>query len=183
MKINFGEKQLESMVRGIASSASFRKKYAGKVSGLLSNEQMISVAKELWEDIAQAYANTVPSSTGSDFTLSDIFISMPTDTVDGVLVRIEVSEDALHRYSLLRNPDTPGEYTGSGVYDILGLLTQGYHTKTVVGCWANRQGVAKNAGYILSLKDRDPNPFIKDAANAFAARHVGVEVKLPELWE
>ena len=183
MKINFGEKQLEQMLRGITSSASFRKKYAGKVSGLLSNEQMINLAKELWEDIAQAYADTVPSSTGSDFTLSDISISTPTDTADGVLVRIEVNEDALHRYSLLRNPDVQDEYTGSGVYDILGLLTQGYHTKTVVGCWANRQGVAKNTGYILSLKDRDPNPFVKDAVDAFTAKHAGVGVKLPALWE
>lgn len=183
MKLNFGVNHCKQIINDVVGSREFRKKYGGKLSGILSDKQIVALAEELWKMIAAAYADTIPSANGDDFTLSDISISTPTNSSGGMSVVIKVNESTLHRYSLLRDPNTPGEYTGKGVYDIFGLLTRGYHTKTVVGCWADKQGVAKDMGYILSLKSRSPNPFIRDAVSAFVSKHSGVEVKLPELWK
>lgn len=170
MKLNFTAEDVSRLVNS---------KLKGKIGTLRSKESLTLLATELWESIANRYCVEIPSAQAGDFSMSDISISTPVETKTGCDIRISVDPDALHRYSLVKED---GGYTGSGVYDIFGLITQGYSTKTAVGYWADKQGVAKSMGYVLSLSKREPNPFIQEVANEFETIHGGVTVELPELW-
>ena len=179
MKINFSQNDVNSFLNQSSNIKNRISKNRSAYNSVSAN----SLAIELWNDIIDEYCRTVPAAEAGDFSLSDISISEPISTDFGVDLKIEVSPEALHRYSLRIGSDSSDRYTGSGVYDIFGLITRGYSARSsVVGFWVDRHGVAKESGYITSLRKRSPNPFIKDAVSAFESRHADVTVDLPELW-
>jgi len=79
------------------------------------------------------------------------------------VIRIYFTDD-LSRPSLLGKDGN--RRTGEGVDDIINLFTTGYHARTAVfGYW-------HSVGHtILSLKDRDPLPFLEGAIQDFNANY------------
>lgn len=77
-------------------------------------------------------------------------------------------------------------FTGKGVYDILGLFTQGYiNAKPVYGYWWDNEsdeGEASFGGYMRSATRRLGSDFIKQTIEAFKKKYPSIEVEYPRLW-
>lgn len=78
-----------------------------------------------------------------------------------------------------------GHFTGSGVYDIIGLFTNGWGddtTPTVYGTWLDPETEEEWRNHTKSRNRKSGNPFIKHAIRQFKLRHPYVEVEFPALW-
>lgn len=139
--------------------------------------QMTELAKKLRNDIVDAY-NQATSQYARKMGVSRIRvgISKVDKLTQGWVVDIVFPGDMLRRDSLTGAGGVP---TGSGVYDIFGLITHGYpKIGSVFGVWEGRNG-----GLPISNKRvRSPNSFISDTIDSFEAQHPGVEVSYPRLW-
>lgn len=96
------------------------------------------------------------------FKLEDIIIGKPQEKNREWQVRLYFNKDALKRESLYDE-----EYP-EGAYDIILLLTKGYHADNYVYGWYDT-GLSYGMQWerIRSLKDRDPDPFLANAVNEF----------------
>lgn len=105
--------------------------------------------------------------------------------VGNVELKITFDGDGLYRESLYNPDGSEGAYyTGTGVYDIFGLLTRGYATKSVVGFWVNPQtGAIHGDDKILNRRSRVPDAFIRNAVDDFEKKYPGVQITLPPEWE
>ena len=140
-------------------------------------DRMAELAKKLRNDIVNAY-NQATSSNARRMGVSHIRVgvSKVDKLTKGWVVDVVFPGDVLRRDSLTGAGGVP---TGSGVYDIFGLITQGYpKIGSVFGVWGGRNG-----GLPISNKRvRSPNSFISDAIDSFEAQHPGIEVSYPQLW-
>ena len=110
--------------------------------------------------------------------VSKIYVGVPKiDKSSGSwVVDISFPDSLLSRDSLTGWRGSP---TGRGVYDIFGLITQGYpRIKRVYGVWEGR-----NNGKPISNKiSRPPNSFISDTISSFEANHPGIKIDYPYEW-
>ena len=173
-----------------------------------TDAQMRAMAQELSDMIVDAYLSVVRHS-GKYFDRSTIHVGIPRQGRNGS-TRLRVTFDAkgLARRSYaaslqdvdgldarLGGPLTPYRYrteangieyyfTGKGVYDIIGLLTQGYGpVKTVYGYWWDNRNDNEGAlSSTINRRQREGDDFVTRAVNAFKAKYPGVEVEYPKLW-
>ena len=135
------------------------------------------IAKELRKDIINAY-NSATSSNANPIDVRRIHVNTvrADDTAEGWVIDISFTGGVLERESLLNQI---GGRTGTGVYDIFGLLTNGYPLiKRTAGIWEGRNDNKP----IRNKRVRSPNSFISDTIESFKSRHPGVEVRYPTLW-
>lgn len=139
--------------------------------------QLTELAKELRNKIVNAY-NQATSVYARKMGVGKIHVGISKiDKRSGEwVIDVVFPSDLLKRDSLTGAGGVP---TGSGVYDIFGLITQGYpKIHSVVGVWEGR-----NSGLPISNKRvRSPNSFISDTINDFEMQHPGVKVDYPRLW-
>lgn len=201
--------EYNSMVRAwlqSADGAKFAEEYGGFNS--YGEEEMRDIATELYMAIVDAYKAEVRTEGADWFDLNTICVGKPTKASKGkVRLRITFSEKGLARKSLHRrqyttDPSYPytsrtyydrhkthyddWQFTGSGVYDIFGLFTQGYDTKPVYGEWWDNQGNAGEVRYPgftgRSLSKRSGSDFITRTIKQFCRKYPQVEVEYPKLW-
>lgn len=141
------------------------------------SDPMTNLAKELRDDIVAAY-NQTTSVNARSMGVSKIYVGVPKidKSSSSWVVDISFSDSLLSRDSLTGWRGAP---TGRGVYDIFGLITQGYpRIKRVYGVWEGR-----NNGKPISNKiSRPPNSFISDTISSFEANHPGIKIDYPYLW-
>lgn len=170
--------------------------------------QMRDMAQELADMIVDAYLATVQHDK-KYFDRSTIRVGVPREGKNGS-TRLKVTFDrrGLSRRSLaasINDPDSLDDrlgrpltsyrytteangmdyyFTGKGVYDIIGLLTQGYGpVKPVFGYWwDNRNDNEGDTRQIANRRQRAGDDFVTRAVNAFKAKYPGVEVEYPRLW-
>lgn len=159
-----------------------------------TEEEMKHMAEELRDRIVDAYLGIV-ADPAAYFDISGIRINSPRQGETRWKLNITFSAKSLHRYSLSTNWNDKGvhqkfdkwgdegNYTGKGVYDIFGLLTQGYSTKPVYGFWADQGGEESSAhGLIRSLPFRAANDFISRTIIQFKNDYPTIGVRYPALW-
>lgn len=168
---------------------------AANLSGY-SEEDMKRLAEELRDRIVSAYLGVV-ADPDAYFDVSGIKINPPRKTETKWELTVTFSAKSLYRYSLSTSWNSrgvhlkfnkhgdEGNYTGTGVYDIFGLLTQGYKsTKSVYGYWTGQNGEERNIPpyAIRSLPIRAANDFISQTIIQFKNDYPTIGVRYPALW-
>ncbi len=173
-----------------------------------TESQMRAMAQELADMIVDAYLSVVRHED-KYFDRSTIRVGIPRTGKNGsTRLRVTFDKKGLSRRSYaaslkdvdrldasLGRPLTNYRYrtdangleyyfTGKGVYDIIGLLTQGYGpVKTVYGYWwDNKYDNEWNMYSSINKRQRSGDDFVSRAVNAFKQKYPGVEVEYPKLW-
>jgi hypothetical protein len=171
-----------------------------------TEEQMIAIAEELYTAIIAAYKAQVQTNGADYFDMSTIHVGKPQSAAKGkIRLRIIFDKKGLSRRSLhVVDDDGTGPYatriyynkrktmfddwsfTGPGVYDILGLFTQGYTAKPVYGNWWDNEVDSGEAPFgrnrMRSMTRRQGDDFIKRTIDAFKRKYPSIEVEYPRLW-
>lgn len=201
--INAGE--INKMLADYMKSDSGKKEIAAQTGITFeeySTDKMKLIAQELSDMIVDAYLSEV-KHTGKYFDKSLIRIGVPSNTTKGkVRLRITFDKKALFRQSLVVGDGSYGygspyktkypftsingfDYyaTGEGVYDIVGLLTQGYSTKPVYGYWWDNKNNNEGSGHkIKNKRTRSGSDFVTRAVNNFKLKYPNIDVVYPKLW-
>lgn len=178
-----GKKHLEEEFKSQFKRAKITSTPAGY---FLDMAEMIKIAARLKEYVLFALNDSVITFE-DDMALFSRCIKVvgPEPRADGTyVVRIVFDEQALERPSLVGWDGMP---VGSGAYDIIGLLTQGYSASDYVyGDWTTNTGIDtdRGNGRIRSKKSRAPNSFMSDAITAFEREYAQYNfiVLYPALW-
>lgn len=75
-------------------------------------------------------------------------------------------------------------YTGPGVYDIIGLFTNGWGDETtpyVYGYWADPE-TGDEGRRVRNLNHRKGSPFVKQVIRRFRLKYPFIEIEYPALW-
>lgn len=150
-----------------------------------TDAEMKKIAENLKRDIIAAFLLVV-KEPGAQF--EDNLVSVHfTDLGIGPqrkAVRILFHDRALSRYSLwdYKRNSAPRE----GVFDIIGLFTQGYSANNYAyGSWIRHDGddfVEDDSSYIRSLKSRMANDFINKVIGKYKVLYPDIEIKYPRRW-
>lgn len=148
----------------------------GLTSSGYSIEEMTQKGEELRGELCSAILRVIPS-----FDVNAIQVIPPVKSInDSYTVKIVFPDEALQRKSLWTggNGKYMG-YTGEGVYDLIGLFSNGYTANgRVFGYWVGHEN---NQCYGSKLH-RKPNDFISDVINSFISRHPDIKVRYPHEW-
>ena len=142
--------------------------------------EMQDIANELRNELCGAISRVIPSfNTGAVKVLSPI-----KDITDSYTIKIHFPDEILERKSLWtgskqNSRNKYGGYTGSGIYDLIGLYSTGYTAHTqVYGYWVGHA----NDSYWGSRTHLEANPFISNVINSFIAEHPEVKIDYPQEW-
>lgn len=171
---------------------------------LLSDAQMRVAAQDLRNRIVKAYLDEIGTSEAKYFDMSTIDIQVRTAKKDGKIpIQVIFKGEGLWRDSLfvgnqggaegnaylnhhgLNIGQDKGYYTGRGVYDIIGLFTQGYDTRTVYGGWVDprtKREANWARGNVKSLNYRSGSDFVRRMVEEFMKDYPYIEVTYPALW-
>lgn len=169
-----------------------------------TDEEMKMIAEELYTDIINAYKAQVKTPGADYYNMKTIKVGNPRELKSGkTKLTITFYEKGLARRSLHARDEQKAAstatnhvydvknwgdtyFTGKGVYDILGLFTQGYATKQVFGEWWDNESDNGEAAYPgfkgASLPVRTGNDFIKQTIERFKRKYPSIEVEYPRLW-
>lgn len=148
--------------------------------------EMKRIAESLKNEIISEFSSLAYKDPHPEiaFSGSNVVISSPIPFVlssdnGGTLNRITITfkDEALQRDSLWKEgyPD--------GVYDIIGLFTNGYRTNAVVrGPWLASDGDTVLDYWATSLRSREGDNFVKRVADKYEAMYPGLKVELPDEW-
>ena len=177
------------------------------------------LAEELRNDINNAFKRVTTSHAQLTSNLNDIKISTRVKGKNGVIFTLTFPPYVLGRLSLEVERNINGRieyaYTGSnyyhkhaaefsglddryGVYDIIGLFTNGYNIESAVlpkGHWvyADSEGnfmgealISSSNTKVQARRSREPNDFVKITINNFIQRHrnefPNLQVEYPVEW-
>ena len=169
-----------------------------------TDAEMKMIAEELYTDIIRAYKAQVKTPGADYYDMKTIKVGKPRELISGkTKLTITFYEKGLARRSLHAKDENKASsastshmyniknwgdtyFTGKGVYDILGLFTQGYATKQVYGEWWDNESDNGEAAYPgfnrASLSVRVGNDFIKQTVDNFKRKYPSIEVEYPRLW-
>lgn len=162
-----------------------KKQISNKLTGYSAIE-MKRIAENLKNEIIREFSSLVYGDPHPEIAFSgnNVVVNNPEPYVllkgDGnVFNRIVITfkDEALHRNSLWREgyPD--------GVYDIIGLFTNGYRASAhVTGEWLASDDDTVVEYWVASLKKREGNDFVKRVADKYEAMYPGLKVELPKEW-
>lgn len=182
-------------------------------------DHMRALAMELRRDIDEAFANETSShhKLTENFSSAEVIkISYKTTGKYGVTLTLTYPDFVLGRLSIAKTYgdwDDPSSYFGRtyhqshvglygglderfGVYDILGLFTQGYTLKGVQpkGSWVSAEtytvgsdfGITEVSSHAWARTYLSGSSFIADTIDAFIEKHVkeypGLMVNFPAEW-
>lgn len=138
--------------------------------------EMQGIADELCSSLCNAIRNVIPS-----FNAGAVRVIPPiTAITDFYTVKISFPDEILQRKSLwVGGNGKYSGYTGSGLYDVVGLFSSGYTASHQVhGYWVGHE----NDSYYGSRTHRDANPFVSNVINSFIAEHPEVKINYPQEW-
>ncbi len=170
------EQDIMKIVREYANSPEGKKQIKETYGVDYEDKDDIAEAKKAGNQMKQILFKHI-SQVIKSFKIEDIIVEQPK-VVDGELqINISFSEEALGRSSLF-----PAKYP-DGVEDIVLHLSRGYHARDYVYSYdVSKSGNGKYAR-IRSRKDRDPNPFLKDAVDEFNSNFLKDKIKAELLGE
>ena len=139
--------------------------------------QMKAMGEELSNMLCNAIINVGIKSFASNFVRVDSPMSASDSTYT---VQINFPDEILKRKSLwVGGNGRYSGYVGDGLYDVIGLFTNGYRAGGQVwGYWVGHE----NNPYTGSRVYRAPNSFISKTINAFKAKYPEVNILYPSLW-
>lgn len=151
--------------------------------------EMKRIAENLKRDIITAFLYVVkePNAVFEDDLVSIHFTNIPGINRNQKVVRILFHDRAISRYSLFdyKHQDAPIEGE-NGVYDIIGLFTQGYSAKNYAyGSWVHHDGEdfsEDDNGFIRSQRERTANDFVNKVIGKYMALYPDLEIKYPRRW-
>lgn len=166
---------------------------------------MKKIAFELRNAIVRAYLDEIKNQEAKYFDMDTVdVIVKPNDKKNRGHLQIVFRGEGLARTSLfaINQGSSSGErysgkygkgkyeeegyFTGRGVYDVIGLFTQGYDTDTkVYGNWIDpRTGIESDwtTGRIKNLQHRQGSDFVNRVVADFKKRYPFLEITYPELW-
>ena len=153
-----------------------KRKNEGLTSSGYSIEEMTQKGEELRGELCNAILRVIPS-----FDVSAIQVIPPAKSInDSYTVKIVFPDEALQRKSLWTGGDGKHMgYTGEGVYDLIGLFTNGYTAnRRVFGYWVGHG----NDRYYGSKVHREPSSFISETIRNFTSRYPNIKVRYPQEW-
>ena len=167
------EKQIMNLLRNYANSPEGRKKIK-EVYGIdydPREKETVNKIKGKAEEMRRILFKHIKTNKNAgeenqewikSFSINDIIIDKPQKINGEWSVKLSLNSKALRRESLYED-----EYR-EGVYDIILLLSKGYHAKDYVyGLYKDRKTYSYEWVSIRSKKDRDPDPFLENAINEF----------------
>lgn len=151
-----------------------------------TDAEMKKIAENLKRDIITAFLYLVKDSHA---VFEEDLISIHFSKKSGIkenqkIVRILFHDRALSRYSLFNDfyKSSPHE----GVYDIIGLFTQGYVASDYAyGAWLVHDGESwteKENTIIRSKIERPANDFINKVIGKYKVLYPDIEIKYPRRW-
>ena len=167
------ENQIMNLLEKYANSPEGKKKIK-QVYGIDYSSRQSDITKELIkeaEEMRRILYKHIKTKVGADlesgewihnFSLDDIIINKPQRRNGKWSIRLSLNKEAIKRESLYDDgyPD--------GVYDIILLLSRGYHARDYVyGLVNTGLGYGMSWQPARSVKDREPNPFLENAVNEF----------------
>ena len=158
-------------------------KIVGKQGSGFTKEEAKQAAEILKQMIIQSTVGLCKSSKG--LLDSDAIKIGPTRKLKNgrYKINLTVNQEYLTRDSLLTAPH--GDPIGTGVYDIIGLYTQGYQRKDYVfGWWESKNKYTRSHSLVNGVPGLKANNFIDKVIADFKARYVNanIEVTYPTRW-
>ena len=148
--------------------------------------EMKKIAENLKKDIVAAFLLVVrePNATFDESEISVHFTEISGLSSSKKAIRIIFHDKALSRYSLWNY--SRGGSPNKGIYDIIGLFTQGYSARSYAyGSWVRSDGddfYEDDNGYIRSQKERAANDFINKVIGKYKVLYPDIEIKYPRRW-
>lgn len=157
----------------------------GVYSGV-SKDEVKAIANDLKNMLVQ-YSTGVCKSCNSLLDSDSIRVNRPTEQKDGrYKITLTINKDDLKRDSLLNKaPWNGGKPIGTGVYDIVGLYTQGYTAKKYAyGWWDSESTFIRTHSLINGVPGLKPHDFIDRAINDFRTKYANykMDITYPSLW-
>lgn len=152
-----------------------------KKRGITSTGYSIVQMKTIGEELKNMLCNAIIDVGIKSFASDLVQVDVPVGTSDSTYtVHINFPDEILKRKSLwVGGNGKYSGYTGDGVFDIVGIFTNGYRASgQVLGYWV---GHANNP-YTGSRVYREPNSFISKTINTFKAKYPEVNILYPSLW-
>lgn len=149
----------------------------------VTKEKAIMAANDLKQMLIQSTSGICKSCA---FLLGDYDIKVnPIRILQGgrYKITLTVNKEALRRDSLLTRYG--GKPIGSGVYDIIGLFTQGYTAnKYVYGYWDSKSVYVRSHSLLNDSVGLQSHDFIDKAIEGFKLKysHYQMEISYPTLW-
>lgn len=117
----------------------------------------------------------------------DIKINPTRKQKDGrYKITLTIDKESLQRESLLtKSPWNGGKPIGTGVYDIIGLFTQGYKAnKYVYGWWDSESSYVRSHSLVNGSPGLKANAFIDKAIAGFKAKYpkYKMDITYPSRW-
>lgn len=163
------ESGINKMLQNWINSAQGQKYFQSKGFTNYDKETQYRIALELQNDLLRAMEQLVIGFNSSP-VISD---------VSNNCVRITFPSESLFRPSLERKD---GKSTGSDVYDIIGLFTQGWSyskEKRPFGYWVGKEGL----GIIGARSSQKGNPIISKTIENFKSKYPNVVINYPNRWQ
>lgn len=157
---------------------------------LYTPEEMQSIAENLKNDIINGFLSVV-REPGARFRGES---SVSVDIISDHEVSISFPSEALRRESMIAIGGSEGVWqgingkrnragegrTGKGVYDIIGLFSNGYSTgNQVIGEWYASNGTDYR---MRSLTSRSGSAFVPDIVASYESRYKGLTITYPKNW-
>lgn len=152
-----------------------------KKRGLTSTGYSLVQMKEIGKDLRIDLYHAIIGVGIKSFDLSSVSVQTPvSDNDNNFIVRIYFPDEILKRKSLWTGGNGKyNGYTGDGIYDVVGIFTNGYRAnKQVFGYWIGHE----NSPYTASKVYRAPNSFISKTIAQFNAKYPGINILYPSLW-
>lgn len=153
-----------------------------------TSEQMRIIGENLQRDIIQAFLALVKdpyASAAFDSNSIEVHVN-PSTTRDTARVTVLFRPDVLRRPSLYKYEDPIDESAKFGVYDIIGLFTQGYYAFSyaygVWGRYVNGTMVEEDNSCIRSRAELAPNSFVNQVIHRYQRRYPDVIFEWPKEW-
>ena len=167
------EQEIMKLVKEYAKSPEGKKKiketYGIEYSERIDEKSLKAYGEKMKAILFKHTAAVIDSISPDDIIVGDV-----KETAEGYTLEISFREERLRRESLYVD-----EYYGDDeLQNIVLLFAKGYHARDYVyGFWSKPgEGVTWYQPRIRSRKDREPNPFLKNAVAEFNQSSKGIAV-------
>lgn len=171
-------KDIREMIQERIGSSAYKSELQKLGAVVYTDAEKKRIVDELREAIRQAFFSVVAAHT-------QLYSTVRKTNNDTYMVIFPA--DALHRDSLFHETKKGGrKYLGAGVYDIIGLFTQGWsYDYTVYGVWKQPSRMLDKRGVSRRIRGRnnyEGNSFIANVIKDFQFRYPGLDITYPPEW-
>ena len=174
------EKKIMEIIKEYAKSpqgkAQIKQKYGVEYAEKVDKDELKQYGEKMKAILFKHITPLIDSISMNDIIVGDV-----KETKEGYQLQISFRENSLRRESLYLD----GYYGDEELQNIVLLFARGYHARDYVyGYWSKLgQSLSWTQDRIRSKKDREPNPFLKEAVAEFNSSAKGLAIaKLEEKY-